>query len=716
MIATEFVLELISGIFPSLDDPAHLTDWQQTAVPQLMARLGTYGGAVLADEVGSGKSFIAAAVAAQFTRQGSSVEFIVPASLVRQWRALLREWPLEARVRSHDSLLRDDSGVDDRSARLIVVDEAHRFRNPATKRYRALALRSIGSMVLLVSATPVCNRLVDLLWIIRLFAADDLLRIEGVYSLEHAFRQEDRKEVGIIVQELVIRRTLAMISNLRLPSLRRNVIRYPLSPRAGAIKDLLDRLEFPLIVAAGERTLLRQLLWRRLESSITALLDSIRRQRRFYRRALEAGADGCRLTRKEYRRLFGDDGDDVPFQELMFRTFWMASGSIDPEPIHSELVTLDRLMVCLAEDLATCTKVERLRALLSEEAPTLIFTFAVATAREVQRQLQDERPTGLVTSCECRVGVHRASGPEVVFGAFASGRIDTVVTTDLASEGLNLQRAGRVVHYDLPWNPVRVDQRTGRARRMGQTREEVVAVYFLPCRADDANSVVQKISAKRRMRRLYLEPSNEGYDPYLFQKWSDVALLGSSSSVTLRWASTGPMTPGFLVVAICSTDSEGMEHQQLRFLVMQGDAVNFSWRDIDRQLKELEGLEISVLEGVPAELESLLVRTEMILNNRLSAPCFLAESHPQAKCLRRLEEALLSNDSWGVLLSRRYRMGIEVRLRESLQDRSCRTLLEIESVLRAETSRRRVRILPLGGLVSGHDVQGSSSLREIDSY
>lgn len=695
----EFVLALIRSTFPSVEHAAQLTDWQQTAVPQLIARLGTYGGAVLADEVGSGKSFIAAAVAAELNRRGSSVEFIVPASLVHQWRELLRGWPLEARVRSHDSLLRDECAVDGGN-RLIVVDEAHRFRNPATKRYRALALRSIGTMILLVTATPICNQLADLLWIIRLFAADDLLGAEGVYSLERAFKVEDRQEVEIIVQELVIRRTLAMISTLRLPSLRRAVIRYPLSPRAGAIAELLDALEFPIIAAAGERTLLRQLLWRRLESSITALLDSIRRQRRFYRRALEASTDGCLLTRKGYRLLFGDDGDDVPFQELMFRNFWMPSDSVDTEPIHLELRTLDRLVNCLTEDLVTCTKVERLRALLLDETPTLIFTFAVATAREVQRQLQNDRPTGLVTSSECRVGGDRASGPEEVFQAFAAGRIDTVVTTDLASEGLNLQRAARVVHYDLPWNPVRLDQRTGRARRLGQTREEVVAVYFLPVRSDDANSVVQKISAKRRMRRLFLEPSNEGYDPYLFQKWSDVALLRPSTSPTLHWASSESTAAGFLAVGICSTGEGVEDRQQLRLLALQGDSVCFSWRAIDRQLGELDGSGVSPLEGLPADMECLIARIEAVINSRLSAPCFVGEASPQTKWLRRLDESLLSNDRWRKLLSRRYRMGIEMMLRDSLQDPSPQTLFDIESMLGAEMPRRRIRILPLGGLVS----------------
>src|SRR6267142_1248734 len=70
---------------------------------------------------------------------------------------------------------------------------------------------------------------------------------------------------------------------------------------------------------------------------------------------------------------------------------------------------------------------------------------------------------------------------------------DTLIFTDLASEGLNLQRAGVVVHYDIPWNPVKLDQRNGRAWRIGQTRDFVRAIYFLPeARSRDVETIASK--------------------------------------------------------------------------------------------------------------------------------------------------------------------------------------------------------------------------------
>jgi hypothetical protein len=66
---------------------------------------------------------------------------------------------------------------------------------------------------------------------------------------------------------------------------------------------------------------------------------------------------------------------------------------------------------------------------------------------------------------------------------------------------LNLQRAGVIVHYDIPWNPVKLDQRNGRAYRIGQTRDSVRAIYFLP---EARSRVVETIASKNRTRRRIL--------------------------------------------------------------------------------------------------------------------------------------------------------------------------------------------------------------------
>ncbi|WP_226011847.1 DEAD/DEAH box helicase [Halomicrobium salinisoli] len=71
-------------------------------------------------------------------------------------------------------------------------------------------------------------------------------------------------------------------------------------------------------------------------------------------------------------------------------------------------------------------------------------------------------------------------GKERVKREFATddGQVDILVCTDSASEGLNLQECGALINYDLPWNPMRVEQRIGRIDRIGQRYDEVTILNY----------------------------------------------------------------------------------------------------------------------------------------------------------------------------------------------------------------------------------------------
>src|SRR2546428_6134782 len=121
-----------------------LAPHQTEAVGRIRPLLDRFRGAILADEVGLGESFVAAAVAASFRGE---IEVIVPASLVMQWRETLENFGAEAHVITHDSLIGDRFVPQPARNHLLIVDEAHGFRNTATQRYEALARRSIGSQL-----------------------------------------------------------------------------------------------------------------------------------------------------------------------------------------------------------------------------------------------------------------------------------------------------------------------------------------------------------------------------------------------------------------------------------------------------------------------------------------------------------------------------------------------------------------------------------------
>src|SRR5207302_1735950 len=152
--------------------PAWLAPHQVPAAERLRGLLIRYGGALLADAPGLGKSYVALAVALAL-RQPFAL--VVPAVLVDQWRALLAQFATPATSVTHESRSATPCRPLPPAAarcRLLVVDEAHRFRNPDTNRYRALARLVVGAKVLLVTATPVHNRVGDLCHLLRLFLRD----------------------------------------------------------------------------------------------------------------------------------------------------------------------------------------------------------------------------------------------------------------------------------------------------------------------------------------------------------------------------------------------------------------------------------------------------------------------------------------------------------------------------------------------------------------
>ena len=152
--------------------PGWLRPEQSRSFRRILHALRRYGGALLADPVGSGKTYVALAVAAALNR-GRPTACLAPATLVEQWMATARALGLAFVTVSHQSASRGRLPQVDRG--LVVIDEAHHFRNPATWRYRNVAPWLVGRPVLLVTATPVVNRLADLLHQLLLGVRDDAL-------------------------------------------------------------------------------------------------------------------------------------------------------------------------------------------------------------------------------------------------------------------------------------------------------------------------------------------------------------------------------------------------------------------------------------------------------------------------------------------------------------------------------------------------------------
>lgn len=462
-----------SSLWPGgSEPPPRLALHQEQAVAWINQRLDRYGGVILADEAGLGKSWVAATVAAERLRNHEKVDLVVPASLQSTWKEVCSAFGLDCCIVTHEVVRR--SPASETAASFIVVDEAHRFRNQNTKGWARLAHRLLGTRSLLLTATPIWNAPTDLLELLRLLVADDALKTAGVASIEQGLGTEIGR--ARIVEQLLLRRDSTVVpANLFNQATRNRKILYDTPAAWSRIVDLIRTLRFPHCLGYS-RSILTHLMIRRLHSSPAALQTTVQRQLRFCRTGLDLLRDGYRLNRREFTRFLVVD-DDV--QELLFpQLFLEPEDEPDAKDLQDEIERLESLL-SMVRELGSPKRQQLMELISTEPLPSLIFVGAVDTAKDLLIHLSTISTCGAATGGSCR---SRGGGTTIaeLTVEFQTGRLDHLILTDLGGEGLNLQRAGRVIHYDLPWSPMRIEQRNGRARRIGRHGRPLDIVVFSP--------------------------------------------------------------------------------------------------------------------------------------------------------------------------------------------------------------------------------------------
>lgn len=154
-----------------------LKDYQRDGVARVRSILSRFGGALIADEVGLGKTYVAGECARLAMLEGRPVVVVAPASLRKMWKSQLAQWKMRGiTVISYDRLSQvykavvEDGDQWDHCG-LLVLDEAHNLRNPSTLRMEAVrSLLSVNpaAHVILLSATPVNNDSADLFELLAL--------------------------------------------------------------------------------------------------------------------------------------------------------------------------------------------------------------------------------------------------------------------------------------------------------------------------------------------------------------------------------------------------------------------------------------------------------------------------------------------------------------------------------------------------------------------
>jgi SNF2 family DNA or RNA helicase len=407
------------------------------------------GRGILADEVGLGKTIEAGLVLKEYAVRGLVQRALVltPAALTDQWREEMetkfsmpfsvlrsvRDWDRKPfLIASMDTAKREPhrSSAQARPWDLIIVDEAHRLKNRLSLNWRFVAGLSKKYMLLL-TATPVQNDMDELFNLVTLLKPGQLHTYDRF--LERYVASPDRR-VPMRVSELRGRLRDVMVRNRRgiaftLPPRRVHSLAVRLSPAERRLYD--DVTEF---VRDAYWSVSGRLPW-------TARLTLIVLQR-------EIGSSTFAVA-ETLRRLA---------QSPLFRP---------DEQDRLEELRQD------AAAISSNVKAGRLRAFLKPlDEKVLIFTQYLRTLQYLQDVLEAD---GYRVSA-----YHGGLSPAAKDAAVRTFRGDRQIflSTEAGGEGRNLQFARTVVNYDLPWNPLRIEQRIGRVHRLGQEREvHVVNVW-----------------------------------------------------------------------------------------------------------------------------------------------------------------------------------------------------------------------------------------------
>jgi len=453
---------------------------QLSALRRLDDAIDEFNGALLCDEVGMGKTYVALAVSRKFSNR----LVVAPAALVSMWKAALTATRIEADVLSFETLSRADaeafrtkaSRPGRRHYDFVVVDEAHHVRNPRTNRYFALENLVRNAKVLLLSATPIHNRRADLVAVLSLFLGS---RATAMTSAE-------------LSKCLVRREHQQLESAVHIPAAL-----PPVSHEVGDDPELVQSLmNLPPPVPVREGGIAAALIGRGLvhqwASSEAALCEAIRKRIARAIALCVSLESGTYPTLSELETWIYHDGAlQLGFAELLSA----------PVIGHEELLVGIRGHLAALEavrsrftsmgsiDAARCETISRIHA-ESTSSRAVAFAQYAETIAMLYRRLARSGRVAMLTSHGARVSGGPLTRDEAIarFAPDATGScqpapaeaIELLLTTDLLSEGVNLQDANTVIHLDVPWTAARMEQRVGRVARLGSAHSRVVVHLIRP--------------------------------------------------------------------------------------------------------------------------------------------------------------------------------------------------------------------------------------------
>lgn len=511
---------------------------------------------LLADDPGSGKTIMAGLLIKELKIRGliKRTLIVAPANLTFQWqRELLDKFRERFEVVKGDTL-RTNYGMNPWQERdqvvtsvswvsrvedardsllrsnwdLIIVDEAHKMSAHSTDK-KTLAyqlgehLSRMTDHYLLMTATPHKGDPENFCLFLELLDKD----VYGdISSLEMAMREQEAPFYLRRVKEALVSFPSPETGEVRQLFTRRNVstVSFNLnSKETGFYDELTHYVQDQSIKASQDDSsrgralgFIMAMLQRRFASSVYAVRKSLERMRGKREKIL---ADPAAYRKEQILRNIPDAFEDLPDedrQEIMIRLEEFVP-DVDPVSLSEEIDQIKKL-IAHAQSLESSeieTKLNRLREVITEQGvfgdskmKLLIFTEHRDTLTYLVEKLVSWGLTVTQIHGGMKIGDRDTPGTRIYAEKEFRESSQVMVATEAAGEGINLQFCWFLINYDIPWNPVRLEQRMGRIHRYGQEKDCLI-FNFVASNTREGR-VLEKLFERIQQIEKDLDPKQTG--------------------------------------------------------------------------------------------------------------------------------------------------------------------------------------------------------------
>ena len=442
-LAVEVEKHTVIPEFEGLLAPEHLSHLtplphQLEVAKQVVENMN--GKAILADEVGLGKTIEAGLILKEYMIRGlvKKVLILVPASLVTQWASELNSKFFIPAITQRKSYVWEQcdvviSSIDtakrsphreiiyEQDYDLVIIDEAHKLKNNKTKNYEFVQNLK-KKFCLLLTATPIQNRISEIFNLVSLLKPGHLGSETDFYN---KYKKDSRSlDDDQYLKELVNK---VMIRNRR----------------ADTGIEWTKRIVETISIEFSEK------------------------ERDLYD-AVSSFGQGNAIMNKSQFSCLTLQREACSSRESVYYTLknMLQKEENTSQAFHQQIGQL----ISLVEAVDTNSKAEKALELIKEiNDKVIIFTEYRATQFYLQWFLKQHG----ITSVPFRGGFKR--GKKDWMRELFKNNAQVLIATEAGGEGINLQFCSHIINYDLPWNPMKLEQRIGRIHRLGQEKD--VKIY-----------------------------------------------------------------------------------------------------------------------------------------------------------------------------------------------------------------------------------------------